>query len=224
MTSNTVLTVYRGFPPTNAYSWSPFVTKLEARLRFASQPYTLGFGSPKSAPRGKIPYVETEAGDKLGDSTLIIRQLVSAGQLPDLNETLTPGHRAQDLAFRALLEDKLYFYGGKERWVDNYTTMREGVLAPVPWPLRPIIGFFAQRAAVRTLYGQGAGRLSDEEVATFRDEVWDNITTLLEEAKHNKNSKATGKVEPFWMLGGEAPTEADAVLYGFIVATNVCEA
>ncbi|EFY88372.1 glutathione S-transferase [Metarhizium acridum CQMa 102] len=87
--SNHQLTVFRGSPPKNAYVWSPFVTKLEARLRFSGVPYRLGGGSPRSAPRGKIPYVEVAGpgpgGEPrtMGDSTLIIRSLVEAGALPD---------------------------------------------------------------------------------------------------------------------------------------------
>jgi hypothetical protein len=40
------------------YTWSPFVTKLELRLRLANISYQHGTGSPLSGPKGKIPYVE----------------------------------------------------------------------------------------------------------------------------------------------------------------------
>lgn len=129
------LTLYRGWLEPGRYVWSPFVIKLEARLRFAGVRYDTKAGSAREAPRGKIPYVEirqrgsdsaTSAGTvttaavegdgpssstTLADSTLIIKHLVERGILPDINaQASSPTVRAQDLAIRALLEDKLYFY------------------------------------------------------------------------------------------------------------------
>jgi hypothetical protein len=110
----TKLTVYRGFAVGNHYVWSPFVCKLEARLRLAGVPYSQAQGNPKSAPRGKIPYVDVASdgrpSEQMGDTTLIIRSFIDNGVLTDLNAGLTPVLRAQDLAVKALLEDKVYFY------------------------------------------------------------------------------------------------------------------
>ena len=105
------LVVYRNGPAQNRYLTSPFITKLEARLRFADVPYRNVFGSKKQAPRGKFPYLGFEENDELiSDTTLIFRQLVESGDQPDVNASLTPAQKAQDLAVRALLEEKLYFY------------------------------------------------------------------------------------------------------------------
>lgn len=114
--------VYRGWLDRGKHVWSPFVIKLEARLRFARVSYTTEAGSVRTAPNGKIPYVECRGVQPesralngsdsvfLGDSTLIIKQLVDWGVVPDLNGDVSPSVNAQDLAIRALLEDKLYFY------------------------------------------------------------------------------------------------------------------
>lgn len=110
------ITVYRGFPATANYVWSPFVTKLEARLRFAGLSYDLEQGSLLKAPRGKIPYMSiatsknTSEPEFLSDTQLISDQLTENGILPDLNENLSPTEEPMDQALRALLEDKLYFY------------------------------------------------------------------------------------------------------------------
>lgn len=112
---NSQLTLYRGWPTKGQHVWSPFVIKLEARLRFARVSYNTAGGSPTTAPKGKIPYVEIPAraeGDvttKMGDSTLVIKHLVETGVLPDLNGRLLAEDRARDLSMRALLEDRLYF-------------------------------------------------------------------------------------------------------------------
>lgn len=46
----------------------------------------------------------------LADSTLISEKLVEDGVLDELNAKFSPTEKAHDLALRALLEDKLYFY------------------------------------------------------------------------------------------------------------------
>lgn len=119
-TSQPQITVYRGWKDSGAYVWSPFVTKVEARLRLAGLSYHTEAGSLSKAPKGKIPYVTiTEMGPgtnasansrTLADSALIIDKLVENGLLDNLNANLSTTERAHDLALRALLEDKLYFY------------------------------------------------------------------------------------------------------------------
>jgi Glutathione S-transferase N-terminal domain len=110
------ITVYRGFPTTPTHVWSPFTIKLEARLRFAGLSYTIEQGSPKTGPRGKIPYIGIRSTNAISDvelhsdTQLISDLLKENGLVPDLNEALSPAENAIDLALTALLEDKLYFY------------------------------------------------------------------------------------------------------------------
>jgi glutathione S-transferase len=102
-------TLYRGWPSANNYVWSPFVIKLETRLRFAGVPYKTDVGGPRSAPKGKIPYLVV--GDEtLADTALIVRELSARNVLRDLNEGLSAEQRALDLGLRTILEDKLCFY------------------------------------------------------------------------------------------------------------------
>lgn len=146
------LKILRGVGDPGKYVWSAFVNKLEARLRFDGLTY-IGEGSPLTAPRGKIPYIELREAKNdssgkatdtkttiMSDSTLIIRELVSSGHLRDRDAVLTPAQRAHDLATRALLEDRVYFYGIREKWCDNYQEMVDNVLQQVHWPLRPLVG------------------------------------------------------------------------------------
>ena len=226
-----LLTVFRGSLPNGAYVWSPFVTKLEARLRFSHVPYGQEAGSPQSAPKRKIPYVEfTDLnGEKrsIGDSTLIIRSLVDNDALPDLNRKLPAVQRAHDLAIRALMEDKVYFYGTREKWCDNYDEMRSNVLAAIPWPLQSVVGWLAHRGILSALHGQGTGRLSDAEVRTLKEEVWHSLNALLTESVKSslcRRGDDSHDELPFWILGGTEPTEADATVYGFIAGALICTA
>lgn len=110
------ITIFRGFPATAAYVWSPFACKLEARLRFAGLAYKVDQGAPPKGPRGKIPYIALSAKDgdsapeTVSDTSMISEKLVDDGLAEDLNAKLTPVEKAQDAAVRALLEEKLYFY------------------------------------------------------------------------------------------------------------------
>lgn len=115
MSKHPQLILYRGWLDRGLYVWSPFVTKVELRLRIANAPYNVAAGSTRSAPKGKIPYidlVETEqtAPHQIGDSTLIIKELVGRGLVQDLNAKLSPEEKIKDDGIRAILEDKLYFY------------------------------------------------------------------------------------------------------------------
>lgn len=221
------LTIFRGAGTPGHFSWSPFAAKLEARLRFDSVPYKVLGGSPKTAPRGKIPWVQLSSGEKLSDTTSIARRLVADDVLTDLNANLTPLQRAHDVAVRALLEDKAYFYGVREKWCDNFETMRENSLALVPWPIRWVVGYLARGTVVRMLHGQGAGRLTGEEVEILRAEAWESLDALLVEAKRATRSGGDDDKKdtaPFWLLGGEGPSEADATIFAFVASALVCDA
>lgn len=113
------ITLLRGWDDKGCYVWSPFVTKLELRLRLSGISYRTAAGSINTAPTGKIPYVEIHEKDappstpptKIGDSALIAKYLAEQGLIEDLDAGLRDATaRAQDMALRALVEDRLYFF------------------------------------------------------------------------------------------------------------------
>ncbi|KAK0735376.1 hypothetical protein B0T21DRAFT_289712 [Apiosordaria backusii] len=227
--------VYRNFPPTPNHTWSPFVNKLETRLRLSSVPYTTQSGSLSKSPNSKIPYVSYQPSPDtppqlLSDSTLITRRLISDSILPDLNAHLTPVEKALDLSIRSLLEDKLQFFNTREQWVDNYYPMREGILgsggAGLTWVMQWLIGGKIYKDITRTLYGQGTGRYSAEDVRTLKEEVWESVNAFLVEARRETLARRGGQDEkngePFWILGGEGPTEADCTVYGMVAGRLMC--
>ncbi|KAF2443205.1 hypothetical protein P171DRAFT_433511 [Karstenula rhodostoma CBS 690.94] len=221
--SSPAITLYRGWNTPNQYVWSPFVTKVEFRLRTSHTPYTCGVGGPRSGPRGKIPYLDFTPPDAppelLSDSTLILKAFSERGVVRDVNGGLSSMQRGQDLAIRALLEDRLYFMQGRERWVQNYYTMRDHALWAIPYPMRLVIGLLAYRANVRKLYEQGAGRFSDAESRALVRDVWGGVSGLLEESRRTAPRDGC-----FWVLGRKEPTEADATVFGFVVSNLVCDA
>ncbi|KAL8788363.1 MAG: hypothetical protein Q9213_001760, partial [Squamulea squamosa] len=219
--SSPTITIFRGFPVTKAYVWSPFVTKLEARLRFAGLNYKTEQGAPPKGPRGKIPYISLSkdgdtAPEMVSDSAMISEKLVDDGLAEDLNGKLTPVEKAQDAAIRALLEEKLYFYQIYERWEQNYYTMRDGALAALPLPIRILVGQLGYRKVSSTLYGQGTGRLTPEELTKYKTEAWENVNALLTASSRKRGTGAEDDM--FFVLGGSKPTEADTTLFGFVAS------
>ncbi|CAG8974989.1 hypothetical protein HYALB_00011173, partial [Hymenoscyphus albidus] len=218
-------TLYRGWDEPGSYVWSYIVTKVEARFRFANLRYRVEAGSRRKAPRGKIPYLELGSGltvnpTILSDSSIIIAKLVESGQLPDLNASLSPVDRAHDLALRSLLEEKWYFYQACEKWNENYIAMRDHILWHLPHFLQVILGFFIYRQISATLRSQGSGRFSSDELASFSFDIWQSVNALLVESQNGQQKSD----QPFWVLRGEGPSEADAALYGAIAAALVSTA
>lgn len=221
------LVLYRGFPPSNKYTWSPFVSKLEFRLRYSHVPYVLEAGSTQVAPRSKIPYADigpltkANTSEMIGDSTLIINTLVERRLAEDLNAHLSPEQKLADAGVTALIEDKLYFVDMAEGWIgpDAYYIMRDHILASQPWPLRVVIGNLIYRSVTSTLYGQGTLRFTREEQRKMQEEIWKTLEDLLAQ----RRKEAGDRKGPFWALGGEKPTEADAILFGRVNSLLVCE-
>lgn len=89
--------------------------------------------------------------------------------------------------------------------------------------MQVIVGLIAHRKITQTLYGQGTGRLSAEEISMLRHQAWESVNALLVEAKKNKSKEGLGE-GVFWVLGGNEPTEADAVLFAFVATGVICAA
>jgi hypothetical protein len=68
----------------------------------------------------------------------------------------------------------------------------------------------------QTLHGQGTLRFTPDEIASMRRDIWEEISSLLVSSKSASKNAEQNLV--FWLLGGDRPTEADAVCFGFIVA------
>jgi hypothetical protein len=100
--------------------------------------------------------------------------------------------------------------------------MRPHILEELSWPMQVIAGHFIYKKTVQTLHGQGTGRFTDEEIATFRLEIWENINKLLELSKKKLQTKSRDEI--FWLLGGSHPSEADMILFGMIVSVLICAA
>ena len=111
-----------------------------------------------------------------------------------------------------------------EKWIQNYYTMRSGVFAALSYPAQIVVGLLVHRGMKQTLYGQGTLRYTLEEIASFRQQVWEHVNALVTESRNQCTKVSFEDDGPFWLFGGDAPSEADSVLYGFIASVLVCPA
>lgn len=91
--------------------------------------------------------------------------------------------------------------------------MRTCILWALPYPAQVLAGFFVWRSVKAAVDGQGTGRYSVDEVRTFRRELWNSLEVMVVEAEKRRSGD-----QPFWILGGDQPTEADTSLFGQIAA------
>lgn len=99
--------------------------------------------------------------------------------------------------------------------------MRPVVLAALPYPVQLVVGLLIYRRNKQTLQGQGTLRYTSQEIGEFRHQIWRHINTLLTASKTNADMNKDGV---FWLFARQEPSDADAVLYGFIVGALVCSA
>jgi len=90
----------------------------------------------------------------------------------------------------------------------------QGPFGNIPWGIRHLAGLAIYGYCWTMLYFQGTGRHKSDEVKLLRREAVGAVADYAEAAL----AKAAGKddKEPFWILGGEKPTEADFTLFGYL--------
>lgn len=184
---------------------SPFCLKVEAWLRMMDLDYDIRFhDDPRKAPFGKLPMVEVD-GVKVPDSTLIIDYLEAhLGQ--SLDAHLGERERSISHAFQRMLEERLYWAGVYNRWLDtNWAQVREAAFGGLPPVVKQLAGAMVQRKIRRDLAGHGLGLHERETIYEFACRDIDALASLLGDQT--------------CMFGDQLST-LDAVAFAFL-STNV---
>ena len=165
--------------------------------------YKLKGGLPASGPKGRIPYIKFENGEKLGDTNAIIAELKKRnGDV--LNASLTQEQKAVHLAFRSLLEDRLYYMMGYLRWKEEESWKHvKKIFQPF---MPPVVGGIILSRIRKTF-------LEDFSIPLVTENSKEDIYELSKEAIA-AISKYLGE-KPYFF--GNEPTETDALLYGFLI-------
>lgn len=190
---------------------SPPCMKLETWLRMADIPYQLAPLELARAPKGKVPYIIEEDGQRIGDSTFIIEHL-TAKHRKDLDAVLPTEQRAISLAFRRMMKENLYWvivysrYREESNWIRYRQMIMASSLRELPEAQRGDIADAFRKVILDQLHGHGMGRHTAAEA--YRVGIAD--LTAISDYLGSK---------PFFM--GEQLTTVDATLYATLA--NIIE-
>ena len=147
------------FPrPTTSLNLSPYPAKLETWLRLAKIQYICDYEYPQHPHTQKSPWI-TYNGQDVPDSQLAIEFLMKKlGK--DLNSHLGPKEKAIAKAFRALMEDHLYWIIVYDRYVEHQGKHLKTFMPAINEYYRTL----AVRKMSRQCYHQGLSRLGKGEI------------------------------------------------------------
>ncbi len=191
-----MLTFYGFGPAFGLPDPSPFVMKSEVQLKMAGVPYKFEHAAPPTAPKGKIPFIQTGA-HRVGDSTFI-RAHVEKEYGFDFDKGLGAEQCALGWAVERMLEDHLYFAILHARWLDdeNWDKGPKHFFDGAPQG----VAEDARERVRQTLYSHGLGRHRDEEIVELGARSLDSLAALI-------------GAKPF--LFGEVPCGTDATAFAF---------
>ena len=144
---------------------SPFCMKAEILLKMAGTAYaTVVVGDPRKGPKGKLPAIEDE-GALIGDSELIRWHLERKYGI-DFDRGLDARARAAAHAFARMLEERTYWVGVYNRWIDprHWPAVRSAFFDGMPPVIRSLVPLLAQRKVRGYLRAQGIGRHTEDEI------------------------------------------------------------
>ncbi|MEL6965060.1 MAG: glutathione S-transferase family protein [Pseudomonadota bacterium] len=179
-------------------SGSPFVVKTMIHLAMAHRPCQIEIAHDLSAaPKGKLPYISDD-GDIIADSELIRKHLEKKYNV-DFDPGLSPGDKADAIAYTRLVEDHLYWCAMYDHWLidENWAVIKPLVFQSLPQDQRDAIAEPIREQVIRDMHGQGQGRHSADENLAFAKRDLEALATRLGD-------------RPFWF--GERLTSADAAI------------
>ncbi len=195
-----MITLHQSKPAFGLPSISPYSIKLELFLKATNLDYEISTKAT-GAPKGKTPYIEYQ-GEAIGDSALIMQRLTEDFNIT-LDKHLSEKQKALGNMVCKALEEGYYFCGLYTDWkiTKNWLVYRDEFLAEVPKIFRvPIAGFF-RRILLKSLYYQGMGRHSPEEVENIGLSYLRSLHTLLSDNDY---------------LLGQQFSSYDCTVYGFL--------
>jgi glutathione S-transferase len=199
-----MITLYTFGPALGLPDPSPFVMKAELLLKMSGVPYQTQRADVRKAPKKKLPYINDD-GTIIADSTFIRLHLEKKYGY-DFDQGLSPRDKGISFAVAKMLEEHLYFMVVGARWLndDNFEKGFAHFFKKIPAVLRPFIIKKVRNKIQATLWGQGLGRHSQEEMAILAQQSLNAVAAVLGD-------------NPYLM--GQTPCGADATTFAFLVCT-----
>jgi glutathione S-transferase len=172
-------------------SYSPFCMKVHRGLKVLGLPYESRSGMPgsfkKHYPTGQVPVLLIGENEAVGDSTDILARLQTL-----VGRTFHGTSDARLAAEAALWEEfsdtSLVGFLMAARFADerNWPGVRERVMGVVPKPLRPLLGAYFRKNALRVLVARDVWRAGP-------DACWRRFQSVLD------SLEARAPEEGFWL-------------------------
>lgn len=212
MTNQLTISLHGMPAPPSTPSLSGYCQKLETFFRLVSfTQYTLVPTHFHSSPTGKLPFVTLHhpaadaSPEVIADSHFIIRSLISRGLVPDPDAKLTKAQRADSRAHCVWVEQHIYPVVVHQRWSRAHNFAKNVELIPVPWFVKPLLGWYLRRSILAALWTAGVGRYSDSEIDEEVTEWVDGLEAKLTDGRE-------------WLMGVDVdPGLVDATVWGFLI-------
>lgn len=192
------------FPP----AWglpnaSVYCMRLETFLRIHELPYDVKYVvNPARGPKGKLPFVKLD-GAIYADSEIIMSRLLST-----MTNPVDSQYDKNTLALGTLIEqvlcDRVYWLMLYFRWQHEagWEQTKQLFFKRVPWWLKWYLPGKVRKKMLHSLYAQGVGRHSTEEVLDMLRRSFDAIATMLGD-------------KPYCL--GQYVSSVDATLFTFLM-------
>lgn len=187
---------------------SPFVLKVNIYMKMAGIEFDdfSGFSAFKSAPKGKLPYIE-DNGEVIADSFFILRHLKDKyGN--SLDDNLTNEQKAISNLVIKSLDENFYWCIVYSRWLrdDTWPVVKNAFFGNMSFPLNRIAPIFARRGIESAFVKHGMGKHSDAEIMEIAKETLESLSTMLSDKTY---------------FFGNSPSTLDAVVYAFLAQVTI---
>lgn len=164
---------------------SPFCLKLETFLRMVDLPYEIKItADPRRSPKKKLPYVRID-GKVMSDSELIIDFLKEKhGNF--LDEHLTEEQKALSVLLDDTFSERLYWMIVYFRWqqAQGWSFLKKDYFVALPAWLKLFLPSLIRKGVIKSLYLQGTGRHSPDEVVHMATKTINAIAFMLGDKKY----------------------------------------
>ncbi len=184
---------------------SPFVVKVHAFLKIAKIEYET-INNPRNigkSPKGKLPYI-TDGETTICDSQLIIKYLTEKHTI-ELDKDLSTEQKACAYLIGKSLDENLYWCLVWSRWQheSSWKVVKKAFFKGLPFPISAIVPKMLRKKTIKSLYAQGTGRHSEQEIIDIANHTFHALSDLL------------GEKDYFY---GDKPSSFDATAYAFLAS------
>lgn len=127
-----------------------------------------------------------------------------------LDDHLSEEQASQFELMSRAIDESLYWSLVYSRWVldEPWAVVKETFFGPLPAPVRWLVPNMVRKDVIKTLYRQGTGRHSKDEILLMADRVFSSLSVLLAEKSY---------------FSGERVCSFDATAYGMLAEFISCD-